>query len=306
MSDVKPPTKLRPVLKRAMRLEYWNVFWTLTIVATMGLAMGQSQAMKTAWIEDMLGLVPPLAFLVAARLELKGRPSRWFQFGFERAGGLGFFVAAVALTAVGLQLLWDAGSTLAARERATVASMVVFGHEIWAGWPMLAAQVYAMIPPFLIARRELPLAEELNDKLLHTDALMNKANWMTGAAGCAGVIGLGLGWWWADAAAAAAISVSVIKDGIDSLRSSTAELIDGAPRALGDDSLCDEAEAVKALLREVFPAADVRLRETGRVIRAEVHGAIPPEPRAHPALYWPGDPDRAWRLAQVSFVPPRD
>lgn len=305
MSDTSLPTELQPIMRRAVRLEYWNMFWSATIIAAMGLVMGQSQAMKTAWIEDMLGLVPPLAFLVAARFELKGRPSRFFPFGFERANGLGFFVAAVALAAVGAQLLWDALSTLAAGERATIGSVVIFGHEFWSGWLMVAAQVYAMIPPFIIGRKELPLAKDLNDKLLHTDALMNKANWLTGAAGCAGVIGLGLGWWWADAAAAAVISVSIIKDGIGALRSSSAELIDGAPRGLSDDALDDEAKAVHALLSEVFPQADVRLRETGRVIRAEVQGALPPEPCPEPASYWPGDPNRAWRLAQVSFVPPR-
>lgn len=304
MSDVTLPAKLRKPMRRAVRLEYWNVFWTLTIVVAMGLAMGRSQAMKTAWVEDLLGLVPPLAFLVAARFELKGKPSRDFPFGFERANGLGFFVAAVALAAVGLTLLWDAGSTLAAGERATVGSVVIFGHAIWAGWLMLAAQVYAMIPPFIIGRMELPLARQLDDKLLHTDALMNKANWLTGAAGCAGVVGLGLGWWWADAAAAAIISIDIIGDGVKALRSSTAELIDGTPRSLASDARSEEAEAVRLLLCETFPDADVRLRETGRVIRAEVHGTLPPDPCPGPADYWPGDPDRAWRLAQVSFVPP--
>jgi cobalt-zinc-cadmium efflux system protein len=35
----------------------------------MGLSMGSSQAMRTAWIEDTLGLVPPIVFLIAARFE---------------------------------------------------------------------------------------------------------------------------------------------------------------------------------------------------------------------------------------------
>ena len=56
-------------------------------------------------------------------------------------------------------------------------------------------------------------------------------------------------------------------------------------------------------MSEQFPGATVRLRETGRVIRAEVHGATAPQTHVDPEHYWPGDPERAWRLAQVSFAP---
>lgn len=303
MSDVTFPPELRPTMRKAIRLEYWNIAWSSSIILAMGLVLGQSQTMKTAWIEDLVGLVPPIAFLIATRFELKGKRSERFPFGYERANGVGFFVAAISLTAVGLQLLWDAASTLFAGEHATVGSVVVFGHEIWLGWLMLAAQTYSMIPPFIIGRKELPLARSLSDKLLHTDALMNKANWMTGAAGIAGVIGLGVGWWWADAAAAAFISVSIIKDGYDSLRSSTAELIDGAPRALDACEIAEDAHALKAALAERFPGATIRLRETGRVMRAEVHGETAPDGVADPGDYWPGDADRQWRLGQLGFAP---
>ncbi len=198
MSQTSLPQELCEPMARAIRLEYWNIFWTLTIIVTMGLVLGQSETMKTAWIEDTLGLVPPIMFLIAARMERHSHRSRRFPFGFERVNGLGFFVAAVALTAVGALLLYNALMALGTQEHATVGSIVILGHDMWLGWLMLAAQIYSLIPPLFIGRKELPLAKQLNDKLLHTDALMNKANWLTGAAGLAGIIGLGLGWWWAD------------------------------------------------------------------------------------------------------------
>lgn len=306
MSDGTFPAPLAQPIRRAIRLEWWNIAWTISIVTVMGLALGQSQTMKTAWVEDMLGLVPPVMFLIAARFETRRGRSAHFPFGFERVNGLGFFVAAVALAAVGALLLWDAAMTLVTAEHATVGSVRLFGRDIWLGWLMMGAQIYAIIPPLIIGRKELPLAEALQDKLLHTDALMNKANWMTGVAGLAGILGLGLGWWWADSLAAAAISVSVLADGINALRSSTAELVDGAPRRLSSADLSEDAEAVKAELAAAFPGADVRLRETGRLIRAEVHGTLPPAEARPPSAYWPGDKDRAWRLAQVSFVPPAE
>ena len=42
------PPPLLETLKRAERLEYWNIFWTITIVIVMGLVLGQSQTMKKA------------------------------------------------------------------------------------------------------------------------------------------------------------------------------------------------------------------------------------------------------------------
>ena len=298
------PDDIVRTLRRAERLEYWNIGWTLSIIATMGLVMGQSQTMKTAWVEDTLGLVPPIAFIIAARMERKGRVSPRYPFGFGRVNGLGFFLAAVALAATGTLMLVDSAMTLFSAEHATVASVQLLGHDIWLGWLMLAAQLYALVPPLIIGRKELPLAEKLSDKLLHTDALMNKANWMTGAAGIAGVVGLGLGFWWADSVAAAFIAFDIVNDGIKALRSSTAELVDGAPRALSSPQLSENAQALKHRLEGSYPGSTVRLRETGRLIRAEVHGhSGPQEPLDIDAL-WPGKPDEAWRLAQVSFAPP--
>lgn len=306
MSTNSLPDELVEPMRKAIRLEYWNLFWTATIIVTMGLVLGQSQTMKTAWVEDSLGVVPPIMFLIAAHMELRGKRSKRFPFGFERVNGLGFFVAAVALTTVGLLLLYNALLSLGAAEHATVGSIVVLGQDIWLGWLMIAAQLYSLIPPMIIGRKELPLAEQLNDKLLHTDALMNKANWLTGAAGLAGVIGLGMGWWWADAAAATVISVDVINDGFKALRSSTAELVDGAPRALSEPDLSEDAQQLGRRLQDEFAGATIRLRETGRLIRAEVHGAHPPSDQRHPRHYWPLTEDRSWRLAQVSFIPPAE
>ncbi|WP_260929183.1 cation transporter [Novosphingobium sp. 9] len=298
------PTELRNTMRAAIRLEYWNLFWTSTIIVVMGLVLGQSQTMKTAWVEDTLGVVPPIMFLIAAHMELKGERSKRFPFGFERVNGLGFFVAAVALTAVGLLLLYNAVVALVTADHATVGSIALLGYDFWLGWLMIAAQLYSLIPPILIGRKELPLAEQLNDKLLHTDALMNKANWLTGAAGLAGVIGLGFGWWWSDSIAAAIISIDVISDGVKALRSSTAELIDGSPRALSSPKLSGDALKLEERLRDEFPNAIIRLRETGRLIRAEVHGVYAPEEDRQPRHYWPKEEGRAWRLAQVSFIPP--
>jgi cobalt-zinc-cadmium efflux system protein len=298
------PKELEPDVHRAVRLEYWNIALTFSIIAVMGAVLGQSQTMKTAWIEDTLGLIPPIVFLVAIHFERKA-PTRAFAFGFARVHSLAFLIAAVALAIVGLSLLWDSAGTLIRREHATVGSIVVLGHELWLGWLMIAAQIYSIIPPLIIGHLELPLAQRLQDEVLFTDAKMNKANWQTGVAGLAGIMGLGLGFWWADSAAAAFISVGIILDGWKALRIATAELVDGAPRELGSTAPDREAGLLIGKLKKQYPKAQIRLRETGRYIHAEVRG-VEPDRRQDLRALWPGAPERAWRLAQLSFVPPEN
>lgn len=295
------PRVIERDIRAARRLEWWNIGWSLSIVAVMGLAMGSSQAMKTAWIEDTLGLVPPIVFLLATRYEARAADKR-FHYGYDRVNSLGFLVAAVALGGVGLFLLRDSIVALWNTEHVTVGSIRLLGQDVWLGWLMLAAQAYATIPPLIIGRKELPLAERLRDKLLHTDALMNKANWQTGVAGIFGVAGLGFGLWWADPVAAIAISLSIVWDAWNALRIATAELIDGIPRELGGSGISKEAEELGRALWQAFPgASNVLLRETGRYIRAEVVGVTPPEDFALDKL---GLKDcEHWRIDSISFRP---
>ena len=256
MSEKKGhPREIREDMAAARRLEWWNIFWTFTYVAALGMAMGSSQAMKTAWIEDMLGLIPPVVFLIAERYERRSANTR-FHYGYDRVNGLGYLVAAVALAAVGLFLLKDALGALIAQEHVTVGTIRIMGHDVWLGWFMLAAQAYACIPPSIIGHKELPLAKRLRDKLIHTDALMNKANWQTGVAGFAGVALLGL-----RALVGAMRSPrrssrsSIIWDGWRALKVAIAELNDGVPRELEGGSRAKDAGRSKRRSRRSFRAA---------------------------------------------------
>ena len=297
------PAQLQGVMRQAERLEWWSIAWTISVIVIMGAAMGSSQTMKTAWIEDCLSLIPPAVFLISARVERRSASAR-FPNGFARVPSLAFVIAAAALTALGGTLLVDSAISLISQEHATVAAVHVFGKEIWLGWIMVAAQVYSIVVPLVLGRLKLPLAKLLNDKTLFTDAMTQKANWMTGIAGIGGVIGIGLGYWWADALAAGLISLDILNDGIRALRAASAELVDGAPRALDSCDIADDASALHAALDARFPGAEVHLRETGRVISAQIVGAAPPGDTLDPRDYWPGDPDRAWRLGHISFILP--
>lgn len=295
------PPAVEAGIARGRKLEYWTLAWLTTVIPLMYVVMGSSQAMKTVWIEDMLGFVPPLAYLLSQRLERKP-PTAAFPFGFTRVNGVAFVVSSVALAMMGIYLLFEAIMTLVQQEHPTIGTARLFGRDIWLGWPMIAVLLWSTIPSMILGRLKLPVAKAINDKVLHTDADMQKADWMTGIAAMGGIVGIGFGLWWADAAAAGLISFGILHDGINNMRSSTAELVDGAPRNLEDVNLSEEGELLKKRLELEYPGAIIRLRETGRVIRAQAMGAARYAPRPLEAL-WPGDSDRSWRFAELSFVP---
>ncbi len=124
-----------------------------------------------------------------------------------------------------------------------------------------------------------PVARRIQDKVLHTDALMQKADWMTGVAAIVGILGVGFGFWWADSLAALLIALDIVHDGFRAARAATAELIDGMPRKLGGTGPADDAVRLRRHLEDRFPGSDVRLRESGRYILAELRGVSAPHER---------------------------
>lgn len=290
MSD-RLPEHVRRDLQRARRLEWWTLIWMSSVVVVMWLVMGSSQAMKTALIEDVLSLVPAIVFLAALHFERK-EANRAFPFGFHRVQSLSSLIAAVALCSVGAILVFESLTSLVAQEHPITPSVRILGHEIWQGWVMIAALVYSVVPPMILGRMKHPIARRLEDEVLDTDAMMQKADWMTGLAGITGVVGVALDLWWADAAAVAFISFSILKDGITSLRIATAELVDGTPRKLGKIELAQDARALQETLVRRYPGSSVRLRATGRFVHAEVHGAASTHPLNLDEI-WPGDPTKS-------------
>lgn len=297
----RTPPEIKDDLDHAVRLEWWTIGWQLSIVVVMAMVMGSSQAMKSAWIEDALGLVPATVFLIAVHYEHKA-PNKRFPFGYTRLNSLAFLIAATALLFMGGYLIYDSGMKLIAAEHPTIGPVTLLGEKIWLGWLMMAALIYSIIPPVILGRMKQPLSERLSDKVLYTDSLMQKADWMTGLAAIIGIGGVGFGFWWADSAAAILIAFDIAHDGFRAVRIATSELIDGAPRALDSASLHQEAKSLEKALAEQYPGGEVRLRETGRYIAAEV-SSVAPQKRVDPKELWPGDRNRTWRFARLTFAP---
>lgn len=257
------------LLAKAVKLEWITLAYVASVVVLMYFVMGSSQAMKTAWMEDLLALLPPVMFLVANRVRTRA-PDRHFPYGYHRAASIGFLIAAVALLVVGGWLVIDASLTLLHREHPGIGMQQYFGVDLWQGWWMLMVLVWAAIPPVIIGHVKLKVAQPLYDKILYTDAKMNKADWLTALAAAVGVLGIGMGWWWADSVAALFIAGDILYDGLRQARDAVTGLMDRAPKTLEGtyEDIADRAvEALESF--DWITQAEVRLREEGHLFFGE-------------------------------------
>lgn len=265
------PAAQQASLRRAKRLQVVGLAYLATCVVVVYLAMGSSQAMKVAWIEDLLSLIPPIAFLVACR-QVARPPSVDHPYGHHRCVAIGHLWAAVALLAMGAFLVVDSASGLLAGEHPPIGSERIFGHTIWAGWIMIAAMVYTGVGPVVLGRLKMPLSRDLHDKILYADADMNKADWMSATATILGVLGIGYGLWWADSAAAIAVSMSILRDGVAQVRAASQELTDTEARTYDDADPHPLLDEVLHVARDKPWASHVglRMRDQGHVFHTEV------------------------------------
>jgi cation diffusion facilitator family transporter len=301
------PQELQADRRQIKRLCWASIIGLGSAAVFLGLTLGQSQTMKTAWVGDMLAIIPPVGSLVAMRFEFRPATGR-FPFGYFRAISVAFLVAAAVLSLIGAWLLYDAVLKLLHREHPSIGMMTLFGRELWAGWPMVAALGYSSIVGFTLGTLKRPLARKLHDKALEADADSNKADWMSEVSGIVGIVLVGFGFWWGDAAAAGLISLAIVYDGWINVRQVVADLMDETPTELGKhdehETLPQKIKAAAERLDWVERAA-VRLREHGRVLTGDVFVV----PRAHDNLVERIDQASAelseldWRLHDLTVTP---
>lgn len=265
------PAAQQEALRSAIRWEWFTIGYTLVTIGLIALVVGGSQAMKTAWIEDMLSLIPQISFLIAL-LFIRRPPTRAFPFGHHRVMGVGHLVAGVALLAVGGNLAYEAVSGLVRGEHPSIGTVYLFGQTIWLGWFMVAVMSVIVIGPFFYGHAKAKLAPKLHNKVLYADADMAKADWTSTVASIVGVLGVGIGLWWLDGAAALFISLGIMWDGWRNSRGAIRDLIDQRARTEDDARphpliarIADRVEEF-GWVRETA----VRMRDMGQVFHVEV------------------------------------
>ena len=271
IKDFELPKELQKALSKAKKLEWLTVAYLVSVIIIMYLTLGSSQAMKSAWLEDVLSLVPSAAFLISTRINTK-KANNKFRYGYHRVFSISFLAGAVALLGMGLFLVYDSSLSLIHAEHPTIGSKMFYGHRVWMGWVMLLALLYSAIPAMILGFKKLPLSKKLHNKLLYTDASAQKADYMTALAAIVGILAVGAGYWWADAVAALFISFSVLKDGITRTKVAALDLMDRYPEHIENDKEDELVEEVKQAVskwpwvREV----EVRFREAGQIYFGQV------------------------------------
>lgn len=301
------PAEQERAIRKAVRWEIFTIVYTSITIAVIALVVGESQAMRTAWIEDMLSLIPQIAFL-AALLFVRRRPTRKHPYGLHRAMGVGHLVAGVALLAVGLNLAVEAVTGLIAGEHPTIGTVQLFGQTVWLGWLMVAVMLVVIVGPvFLYGPAKAKLAPVLHNKLLYADADMAKADWQTTVASIVGVLGVGVGLWWLDGAAALFISLGIIWDGFRNTRTAVVDLMDQRARTYDSTKPHPLARDIVAYLRSRpwVEAAAVRMRDQGQVFHIEAF--VVPHRRAvtlaELTAASEGIADLDWKVQDVVVVP---
>jgi cation diffusion facilitator family transporter len=238
----------------------------------MYLVVGSSQAMKSAWLEDALGMFPSISFLIASKIYHRS-PTEKFPYGYHRAFGMAYFAGAIFLFFMGAFLAIDSAITLLQGEHPTIGSTMILGKQVWLGWIMILVLLYSAVPAMLLGRKKLPIAKDLHNKILYTDANTQKADYMTAFAAIIGIIGVGYGLWWADAVAALFISASVLRDGAKNLRNSVKDLADRRPIHVHNQEKDELIDQVEQLVRswDWVEDAYVRFREHGQVCFGEIY-----------------------------------
>ncbi len=301
------PASQEAALRRAIRIEWFTLAFLAVAITLVFLVMGSSQAMKAAWIEDLLSLAPPIAFLVAVKIVNKF-PTAKYPYGFHRAIGVAHLVAGVALLTMGAFLILDSITGLISAEHPPIGSVVIFSQPVWLGWLMMGVMALTIPLPIYFGRVKMKLAKELHDKVLYADADMNKADWMTAVGSIVGVAGIGLGLWWADAAMALFIAASILWDGIKNLRAAITDLMDTRATTFDDGSPHPVGQKVDAFLRDLPWAGEVgsRVRDQGHVFHVE--SFIVPTSGQMPSLQQLVDArdgciDLDWKIQDIVLVP---
>ncbi len=306
---VELPRELQDVQRKAERLEWITIAYMATAITAVYFTLGSSQAMRGAFIEDLLGFFPPIAFLVAARI--RGRPPNdAFTFGYHRSMSVAYLVSTLALITLGGFLFVDSTLKLLSGEHPTIGMVEVFDWQVWLGWLMIAALVYTGIGTVILGQIKQKLAADLHDKTLQADAEMNRADWMTAFAAIGGVLGIGAGLWWADAVAAILISLDILRDGFKYTKGAMEDLTDGRPRKHDERRPHELIDIVKDEIRkwDWVKRAVVRLREDGHVIAGQVIVVPVSEEGLIERLEEATEQLRGldWKMLDIVVVPVRD
>lgn len=82
--------------------------------------------MRAAWLEDLLTLLPPVAFLISMHYRNRS-PNADFPYGHQRVTIIAFLGSAIILTLLGAYLVGDSALKLLKAEHTSIGAVELFG-----------------------------------------------------------------------------------------------------------------------------------------------------------------------------------
>lgn len=157
-----------------------------------------SKALTADGLNNATDIVASVAVLVGLRIARKPADED-HRYGHYRAETVATFVAAVIMVLVGLDVLWDAGRSMANREYAA--------PDVLSMWTALFAAGFMM----LVYRYNVRLAKRTNSKALLAAAADNRSDALVSVGAFVGIVGSRFGLSWLDPVAALAVGLIILK-----------------------------------------------------------------------------------------------
>ena len=263
--------ELKAGFKKMYRLSWLSLAYQIGVTVLVGFTVGNSQAMKTEWIENALAIIPIIGVLLTYNTENR-QAEQSHPFGHHRSGTIAFVAAAFTLACVGTYLFYESLMNLIHSEYPSIGGITLFGYTFWHGWLMIGVMTFTAVPPMLLARAKIPVAKLIHDKPLYACADMNRANWLSNGAGVIGLVLVATGFWWGDSLAALVISLDIMRDGYGNVVKSLSDVMDRHPVDLETGRQHPIVGAVESTVRALPFVDDERtlIREHGRYLFAEI------------------------------------
>ncbi|WP_161888232.1 hypothetical protein [Pontibacter russatus] len=135
LNDFEYPRELQPEFEKARSLEWLPIAYLISTALAMHLITGH---------EDRLVRRHPQPYPVRFVSDcLRGFPQAPEQ-GYHRVVSIAYLCSALALFSVGAFLVFDSAMSLVSAEHATIGTVVVFVQQIWLGYLMIAALLWAL------------------------------------------------------------------------------------------------------------------------------------------------------------------
>ncbi len=258
--------KLKGTYKKAHFLIWMTIIFSVISGFLLYLVMGNSQLLKTELMDAAISCIPPIAFLVANKICWR-KPDAKYPYGYHRAVSIAFLISATALLGMGTLLMFEAIAKLLEGGLIVIPTITIGDFKIWQGWLIIVLLAAIGTISTFLSLSKMPLAHELHDKILYTEAEMNKAGWMSALAAIIGIIGIRLNAGWADPLAALLISFDIFYDGFKQFKMAMAALADRSAVTLeGKDDPIIEKIKNHIASKDWVEHVEIRLREHGHLL----------------------------------------